>query len=77
MFNAVLALFLKSGTDLHTSRHAGVISIFDREFIHTGELDVRLSKLLHKTGADRGVQEQGRRAVEVNNIIVNAIRGRR
>ncbi|MEK6743062.1 MAG: HEPN domain-containing protein [Nitrospirota bacterium] len=47
MFYAVLALFLKSGTDLQTSKHAGVISIFDREFVHTGKLDTRLSKLLH------------------------------
>jgi uncharacterized protein (UPF0332 family) len=26
-----------------------VISIFDKEFIHTGKLDTRLSKLLYKT----------------------------
>jgi len=49
MFYAVLALFLKSGIDLHTSKHAGVISIFDRDFVHTGKLDTRLSKILHKT----------------------------
>ncbi|NTW67743.1 MAG: HEPN domain-containing protein [Nitrospirae bacterium] len=49
MFYAVLALFLKSGINLQTSKHAGVISIFDKEFVHTGKLDTRLSKLLHKT----------------------------
>ncbi len=49
MFYAVLALFLKSGVNLQTSKHAGVISIFDNEFIHAGKIDPRLSKLLHKT----------------------------
>jgi uncharacterized protein (UPF0332 family) len=49
MFYAVLALFIKSGINAHTSKHAGVISIFDKEFVHAGKLDPRLSKLLHKT----------------------------
>lgn len=49
MFYAVLALFLKAGITARTSKHAGVIAVFDREFIHAGKLDVRYSKLLHKT----------------------------
>ena len=49
MSYAVLALFLRSGINAHTSNHAGVISIFDKDFAHTGNLDTRLSKLLHKT----------------------------
>ena len=49
MFYVVLALFLKTGINSRTSKHAGVISIFDKEFVHTGKLDTRLSKLLHKT----------------------------
>jgi len=48
IFYAVLALFLKAGINAKTSKHAGVISVFDREFIHAGKLDVRYSKLLHK-----------------------------
>ena len=48
MFYAVLALFLKSGINAKTSKHAGVISVFDKEFIHTGKLDTRYSKILHK-----------------------------
>jgi len=48
MFYVVLALFLKAGINAKTSKHAGVISVFDKEFIHTGKLDVRTSKLLHK-----------------------------
>ncbi len=48
MFYAVLALFLKAGINAKTSKHAGVISVFDKEFIHAGKLDVRYSKILHK-----------------------------
>jgi uncharacterized protein (UPF0332 family) len=49
MFYAVQALFLNAGINAQTSKHAGVISIFDKEFVHTSKLDTRLSKLLHKT----------------------------
>lgn len=49
MFYAVLALFLKEGITAKTSKHAGVIAVFDKEFIHAGKLDTRYSKLLHKT----------------------------
>ena len=49
MFYAVLALFLKSDINLKTSKHAGVISIFDREFVHSGKIDKHYSKILHKT----------------------------
>ena len=49
MFYAVLALFLKAGITAKTSKHAGVIAVFDKEFIHAGRLDTRYSKLLHKT----------------------------
>ncbi|MEW6327027.1 MAG: HEPN domain-containing protein [Thermodesulfobacteriota bacterium] len=38
-FYAVLAAFLKSNINLKTSKHAGVISIFDREPVHTGRID--------------------------------------
>jgi uncharacterized protein (UPF0332 family) len=48
MFYTLLALFLGSGIHLKTSKHVGVISIFDREFVHTGKVDVKYSKALHK-----------------------------
>jgi len=38
MFYAVLALFLKADINLKTSKHTGVISIFDKEFVHAGKL---------------------------------------
>ena len=48
MFYALLALFLKADINLKTSKHAGVISIFDKEFVHTGKIDKHYSKILHK-----------------------------
>lgn len=48
MSYAVLALFLKTGIDIKTSKHIGVISIFDKEFIKIGRIDKHYSAILHK-----------------------------
>lgn len=40
--------FIRFGISQKTSKHSGVISIFDREFIHTGKLDKSYSKMLHR-----------------------------
>lgn len=48
MFYAVTALFLKAGVNIKTSKHSGVISIFDKEFVHAGKIDKHYSKMLHK-----------------------------
>jgi len=48
MFYAVLALFIDKDVSLKTSKHSGVISIFDKEFIHTGKIDKCYSKILHR-----------------------------
>jgi uncharacterized protein (UPF0332 family) len=53
MFYALLALFLKADINLKTSKHAGVISIFDKEFVHTGKIDEHYSKILHKVFSAR------------------------
>jgi len=47
MFYAVLALL--QGKQLGTSKHYGVISLFDREFIKSGIFDKELSKTLHRS----------------------------
>ena len=47
MFYAVLALFIHSNTPYKTSRHSGVIGIFNKEFIHTGKLNARFGKMLY------------------------------
>lgn len=48
MFYSLLALFIQQGIDIRTSKHAGVISVFDREFVHTGKLAIELSRMLHR-----------------------------
>ncbi len=57
MFYAVLALFLKTDINLKTSKHTGVISIFDKEFVHTGKIDKYYSKIFHKTFDTRQVAD--------------------
>ncbi len=48
MFYCVLALFLKTGINIKTSKHSGVISVFNKEFVHTGKIDKHYSKILQK-----------------------------
>jgi len=45
MFYAVLALLATRG--LGSSKHSGMISLFDREFVKPGELPKELSRSLH------------------------------
>ncbi len=46
MFYAVLALLVTGNNP--ASKHSGVISVFDREYIKTGVFDTRLSKWIHE-----------------------------
>ena len=46
MFYAVQALLL--GKDLQTSKHTGALSLFDQEFVKTGEFDKNYSSWLHE-----------------------------
>ncbi len=48
MFYVLLALFLKADINIKTSKHTGVISIFDKEFILTKKIDKYYSEILHK-----------------------------
>lgn len=47
MFYGLLALFLKTDQDIRTSKHSGVITQFDREFIKTAKIEKRFSAMLH------------------------------
>lgn len=49
MFYLLLALFLKTDINIKTSKHAGVISLFDKEFVKTGKMDKLFSEILHTT----------------------------
>lgn len=47
LFYSVLALFIHSDINITTSKHIGIISIFDKEFIRTGKLPKKCSIILH------------------------------
>lgn len=48
MFYAVLALFIHEDINPKTSKHSGIIAIFDKEFVHSGKFDRRFSRMLHR-----------------------------
>ena len=48
MFYALLGLFLKENIILKTSKHSGIISMFDKEFVLSGKMDREFSRSLHK-----------------------------
>jgi uncharacterized protein (UPF0332 family) len=53
MFYCVLALLLHENVEHTTSRHSGIISIFDKAFVHTGKLSRVYSKMLHRVFESR------------------------
>ena len=53
MFYLTLALFIKAGINPKTSKHKGIISLFDREFVNSGRIERRYSKMLHDTFDER------------------------
>lgn len=53
LFYSLLALFIKTGISIRTSKHSGIISVFDREFIKTEKLDKRYSRIIHNLFDDR------------------------
>lgn len=53
MFYVVLSLFLKTNLSMKTSKHTGVIGLFDKEFVLSGRIDRRYSKMLHSMFDDR------------------------
>lgn len=83
MFYMVVALFLKTGVQTTTSKHSGVISVFDREFVLTGKVDRSHSKALHRM-FDKRLEfdykdlvspsaEEAREAVESARRFIDAI----
>jgi uncharacterized protein (UPF0332 family) len=48
MFYMTLSLFIYKGISYSTSKHTGIISLFDKEFILTNLIERKHSKALHK-----------------------------
>lgn len=57
MFYALLGLLATKG--LGTSKHSGVISLFDREFVKTGIFPKELSRSLHRAFDERQANDYG------------------
>ena len=57
MFYAVLAVLATKG--LGSSKHSGVISLFDREFVKPGDLPKELSRSLHMAFEHRQQADYG------------------
>jgi len=84
MFYAVLALFIHFDTPHKTSKHSGVIGIFNKEFIHTGKLDARYARMLYDLFDERMEldyrdfaeisEEDARNAVSAAQEFVSAIK---
>jgi uncharacterized protein (UPF0332 family) len=55
MFYLLLALFIKNNIEVNTSKHTGIISIFDNAFIKTGIIDKKYSKILHSIFNERQI----------------------
>jgi uncharacterized protein (UPF0332 family) len=66
MFYAVLGLFLKTNVALKTSKHSGIIYMFDQAFILSGKIDKQFSKSLHKISNARQVADY-KELVEVSS----------
>ncbi|MBP7792514.1 MAG: HEPN domain-containing protein [Candidatus Goldbacteria bacterium] len=55
MFYLLLALFIRNNIEVNTSKHTGIISIFDNAFIKTGKIDKKYSKILHSIFNERQI----------------------
>jgi uncharacterized protein (UPF0332 family) len=85
MFYAVLALFLKTGIQIGSSKHKGVLTLFDKEFVKTGKIDKKFSAAIHETFDKRLAQDyrdlaptdmdDARESVELSRAFVEAIKG--
>ena len=48
IFYSILALFLHRDINPKTSKHSGVLTIFDRDLVNTGKIDKRFSQMAHR-----------------------------
>jgi uncharacterized protein (UPF0332 family) len=84
IFYAINALLLKENIALKTSKHIGVISIFDKEIIHSGKIDKKYSDIVHRQfemrqkGDYRALVEismdEAKEAIREANEFVKAVR---
>lgn len=71
MFYAVLALSALKQVD--ASRHSGIITFFDREFVKTGIFKKELSKKLHFAFDNRQIHDYGETIIVEESIAVETL----
>jgi len=47
MFYGIIALLIHENVEHKTSKHSGLISIFDKSIVHTGKMGREYSRMLH------------------------------
>ncbi len=48
MFYGLLALFIRTDVTLRSSKHSGVIAVFDKMFVQTGRIEKDFSRTMHR-----------------------------
>jgi uncharacterized protein (UPF0332 family) len=48
MFYGIIALLIHENIEHKTSKHSGIISIFDKSIVHTGKMGREYSRMLHR-----------------------------
>jgi uncharacterized protein (UPF0332 family) len=48
VFYSLLALFIKTRMNVKTSKHIGVIAVFDREFVRSKKIEKKYSEIAHE-----------------------------
>jgi uncharacterized protein (UPF0332 family) len=74
VFYCVLALNLKTGITTKTSKHSGIIGIFDKEFILSGKLDKTNSQIFHSLFDDRQEFDYKEQAIATNDQAETALK---
>lgn len=74
VFYCALALYLKTGIPVRTSKHSGIISIFDKEFILTGKLEKENSRIFHSLFDDRQEFDYKEQSIATNEQADNALK---
>ena len=71
MFYAVLGLLATRG--LGTSKHSGVMGLFDREFVKTGIFSKELSRSLHRAFDERQAGDYGEMLMPDQELATNLL----
>lgn len=70
VFYFILALFQKDGVNARTSKHSGVIGVFDKEYVLSGKVERKVGKIVHSL-FDARQESDYKEMAEVNVVDAN------